>query len=828
MPKWTAKFFANSSPLTQQQGGAMQGGAKRWFRLRDVSMRVKLPMGFAGFAFVAVMAVMAVSSMLTKSAQMKAADEVFGISVSARADRLNTWLANVEATLLTTAAGRQTVDAVYNLGSTFNDLKDDAKQALQKIYVADNPHPAGKRHLLDRGEGPELYNSEHAKFHHSFRTLMEQNKFYDVFLINRDGNVVYTVYKEADFADNLVTGPLAETGLGRVYAQAMKAKPGEVILSEFEPYAPSAGSYALFMATPVVSDMGKNVGVLAIQMPIDILSSLVSEGEMVGSSSEIYLLGSNSRALTPSRHEGMFAVGDSLKKLTHVEEGWLAPQLKMENVLLQSGNLGAAHSYLLQKRGSSWLLVAERDNADILSAYYDLLTLQVAVGAGALILVALAGLWAARSFAKPISNINTSIKNVAAGDYETAVPYTDQKDEVGTIAVSLDEMRAALAKARAQDAERAARQAEQTDVVSQLTAGLQALSNGDLTQTIERPFAESYEVLRDYFNTTVQKMRDSMTQIASATESIRAQTGEMTKASEELAHRTEVQAATLEQTAAAMDQMTSSVKSAADGVREVESIVGEARKDADDCGNVVKEAVSAMSEIEKSSDQISQIIGVIDDIAFQTNLLALNAGVEAARAGDAGRGFAVVASEVGALAQRSSTAAKEIKTLIGTSSQHVGRGVDRVKQAGAALQQIARRVTHISTLTTDISTGASEQSIGLNEINVGVTQLDQATQKNAAMAEEANAASQLMANGAEELAMLVARFKLPTQEIAPTRPNFAPSAPEKLIQRETSLGLTITPQTSPVGAIDRPSAQYDTPLPQRAVGANARGVWQDF
>lgn len=826
MPKWTSKIFANSPAPA-----AALNGAKRGFRLRDVSMRVKLPVAFAGFAFIAVMSVMAVSSMLTRTAQMTAAEEVFRVSVSARADRLYTWLGNLESTLLTTAAGKQTVDAVYTLSATFNDLKENAKETLQKAYIADNPHPVGKRHLLDRAAGAELYNSEHAKFHHSFRTLMEQNKFYDVFLINRDGNVVYTVYKEADFADNLVTGDLAESGLGRVYAQAMKAEPGEVILSDFEPYAPSAGAYALFMATPVVSEMGKNVGVLAIQLPIDILSNLVAEGEIVGETTEIYLLGSNSRTLTDSRHDGTFAVGDEMENLQHIQEGWLKPQVEMDNVTLQSGNLGASQTYLLQKRGSSWLLVAERDNADILSGYYALLTMQVLVGAGALALTAVAGFWTARGFAKPISNINASIKNVAAGDYDSAVPYIDQKDEVGTIAVSLDEMRGALATARAQDIEKQNRQAEQADVVAQLTAGLQSLSNGDLTQTIDKPFAESYEVLRDYFNTTVQKMRDSMHQIASATESIRAQTGEMTKASEELAHRTEVQAATLEQTAAAMDQMTSSVKSAADGVREVESIVGEARKDADDCGNVVKEAVSAMSEIEKSSDQISQIIGVIDDIAFQTNLLALNAGVEAARAGDAGRGFAVVASEVGALAQRSSTAAKEIKTLIGTSSQHVERGVDRVKQAGAALQQIARRVTHISTLTTDISTGASEQSIGLNEINVGVTQLDQATQKNAAMAEEANAASQLMANGAEELALLVARFKLPNQEFAPSRPSFATSALDKpAAQNDAVLDLPGAPSSRANPAAERFAVQDDAPapMPQRAAAGNARGVWQDF
>jgi methyl-accepting chemotaxis protein len=784
-------------------------------------MRIKLPITLAALAFVSILSVMTVSSLLTKTEQLKAAEEVFQVSVHARASQLYSWLNNVEATLLTNAAAKQTVDAVYTLTSTFNDLKGQAKTVLQNAYIAQNPNPAGQRHKMDRADGSELYHSEHAKYHKSFRTLMEQNHYYDVFLINRDGNVVYTVYKEADFADNIVTGPLASTGLGDVYAQAMKAKAGEVFLSSFEPYAPSAGAFALFMATPIVSDMGTNVGVLAIQLPIDILSKLIVEGEMVGDSTEIYLLGSNSRSLTPSRHEGKFSIGDQLESLPHIKEAWNNKQTLQRDTVLQSGNEGMSQTYLLEKKGDSWLLVAERDSADILGSYYSLLTMQILVGAASLFVVSAIGIWVARAFAKPITDINTSIKDVAAGKYDGALPYTDQKDEIGTIAVSLDEMRGSLASAHEMEQQRLVKQSEQAEVVKRLTAGLQSLSDGDLSQTIDEPFAESYEVLRGYFNNTVEKMRDSMSQIASATESIRAQSGEMTKASEDLAHRTEVQAATLEETAAAMDEMTASVKSAADGLREVESIVIEARKDADQCGNVVKEAVSAMSEIEKSSDQISQIIGVIDDIAFQTNLLALNAGVEAARAGDAGRGFAVVASEVGALAQRSSTAAKEIKTLIGTSSQHVERGVDRVKEAGAALQQIARRVTHISSLTTDISTGASEQSIGLNEINVGVTQLDQATQKNAAMAEEANAASQLMANGAEDLTQLIARFKLSRVDDMGFRQAVTP----------ISVNTKAAPQSAPVPAmqnLDRFLPQKDAPAPQKAAVGGARGVWQDF
>ncbi|GAB5433841.1 MAG: hypothetical protein EpisKO_32110 [Epibacterium sp.] len=209
--------------------------------------------------------------------------------------------------------------------------------------------------------------------------------------------------------------------------------------------------------------------------------------------------------------------------------------------------------------------------------------------------------------------------------------------------------------------------------------------------------------------------------------------------------------------------MTASVKSAADSARSVETITGEAKQEAEASGKVVQNAVTAMTEIEESSKQIAQIILVIDDIAFQTNLLALNAGVEAARAGEAGRGFAVVASEVRALAQRSSDAAMEIKTLIGESSKQVESGVDLVGKAGEALNLIVERVNNIAQLVSGIAEGASEQSNGIEEINTGMVQLDQVTQQNAAMVEEASAACQMLDTDASELGGVVAKFKLSGQ-----------------------------------------------------------------
>jgi methyl-accepting chemotaxis protein len=289
-------------------------------------------------------------------------------------------------------------------------------------------------------------------------------------------------------------------------------------------------------------------------------------------------------------------------------------------------------------------------------------------------------------------------------------------------------------------------------------AALARLAEGDLTARVERELMPSLDQLRVDFNAAAKALHQALAQVSDGASAIHAGAGDIGRASDDLSRRSEQQAASLEETAAALDEITATVKRSAENARKTNAVVSVARGEAEHSGEVVTQAVEAMTRIEKSSQEISQIIGVIDEIAFQTNLLALNAGVEAARAGEAGRGFAVVAQEVRALAQRSAEAAKEIKALISTSTREVSRGVELVGETGAALRSIVEKVAEIDALIAEISASAQEQSTGLVEVNTAIGQMDQVVQENAARVEEATAASHALTGEAADLAGVVARF----------------------------------------------------------------------
>jgi methyl-accepting chemotaxis protein len=323
------------------------------------------------------------------------------------------------------------------------------------------------------------------------------------------------------------------------------------------------------------------------------------------------------------------------------------------------------------------------------------------------------------------------------------------------------------AEAARQEAEAEVLARERATVVGSVGAGLAALASGDLTYRMPADMPPEYMQLRDDFNAAAQVLQQTISAISANAANVEAGSNQIADASDDLSKRTEQQAAGLEETAAALDEITSTVQATAEGAEQARAAVAAAKDEAERSGAVVNQAVAAMGLIEKSSETIGQIIGVIDEIAFQTNLLALNAGVEAARAGEAGKGFAVVASEVRALAQRSAEAAKEIKALVSSSSEQVAQGVRLVGESGQLLQAIIAKVGEIDGVVGSIAGAAREQATGLAQVNVAVNQMDQVIQQNAAMVEQALAATLGLKRDSGEMLQSVAKFNLAARPGAP-------------------------------------------------------------
>jgi methyl-accepting chemotaxis protein len=438
-----------------------------------------------------------------------------------------------------------------------------------------------------------------------------------------------------------------------------------------------------------------------------------------------------------------------------------------------------------------------------------------------------------RKLARPIVSMSGVMERLAAGDLDLApADGTTRARELERMSGALDVFRQnALDRARLESeatttrasaeaergrasAERAKAAKEQTEAVQRLGVGLKDVASGDLTVRLADGFTADYAQIRDDFNTTVDKLKATIVSVADSTSSIEISAKEISAAADDLSRRTEQQAASIEQTTATLTEVTAAVKKSAEGTQHAHEVVKTADADARKSAAVVRQAVEAMNAIAKSSQQIGQIIGVIDEIAFQTNLLALNAGVEAARAGEAGRGFAVVASEVRALAQRSAGAAKEIKGLISDSSAQVGVGVELVAETGRSLERIATQVAEINATVSDIALSAREQSTAMQEINVAVDEMNMVTQQNAAMVEQSTAAGHSLSEESSKLSRLMNQFQVGRETVGATlRAALTEAAPHVF-------------RTPAKAASPAPTASGDVAV--AAAGGHTAEGWREF
>ena len=728
----------------------------------------KLPLAAIALTITSIIGASAAGLMIGSNSIEKAEFRTLSALADGRRNQIQTYLEKIKTDLIITAGRQDVAQALASFNTAWNEISGETTQVLQDRYINNNPNPVGKKQLLDDA-GKDAYDAVHRTHHRALRELQERNGYYDVFLVNMKGDVVYTVFKELDYATNLKTGQWAQTDLANIFMDvANGSDPSRVYFRNFKGYGPSNDAPASFIAK-AVQQAGKTIGVLVYQMPLDNIKEILHNTSGLGKSGETLLL-------DPA---GLLLV-DSIKTK---EDDALKVHVKSDRLALVSGkdvvtarvsgyrNMTSVSAFAsVDFAGSNWIVAAILDENEALAGVGSM-QMWIAIIGVALVAIALSiSILFARSITRPIDAIVQRMEQLTSGNTDFDCSDLGSADEIGQMARSLAVFRqASLDKERLEreskeqqeciDRERKQAEQEASLAVSCIGDALAKLADGDLTARVTTELSEQYVQLKNNFNSSAATLETAFVSVASGAESIDAGTKEIAQASDDLSRRTENQAATLEETAASVAEITNNVSQSAAGAERAREIVALSKDAAENGGEVVQRAVEAMEGIERSSGEIGEIISVIDEIAFQTNLLALNAGVEAARAGDAGRGFAVVASEVRALAQRSAKAAREIKELISSSAQHVDHGVKLVRETGSSLQQILDGVTEINTVVGEIASSSQEQSLSLQQINTAVGQLDQVTQENAAMVEEATAASRTLATQTRDLQAHISRFQ---------------------------------------------------------------------
>lgn len=729
-----------------------------------LSLTLKLPLIMVALTAVFLVTVSFLVYKMAEADIRKSAFFSYETAANASQKAVETRMAEIRKDMVRNADLATVFRTMNNFNREFEKLagKTDPVAYLQQHYLQKNPKQGlGSEELTDPDDG-SYYSQMHISYHAAWVQARKLGGYRNIYLFNDQGRLLYSVLKEDDFAQDFTSGTHAQSALGKLYAKAISSGEREVSVSDIAPYEPSGGAAVGFMAVPIYKK-GKDTpfGVMAVQFEASQLQALMEQSLEPGSHQNIFLASTDGLARTASTVEGLFAAGDTLPVSHAVEAAKAGEAALIEHTTAAAGWDAVAVTAPVAAEGFGWTLVLETDRAVALASVNNIRNMALLL-IGASVVLATGVSWvAANRVTKPIIALSAATDALAEGDYVSEIRGKKRGDELGDLARAMTSFRDKLSAADEASAREIEAGKKTAIVVERMSDALADLERGNLACDIREPFADRYEALRENFNRSLANLRGSMGDVVDSSHNVGRYAQEQKASAADMADRTESQASTLEETATAIQDLTQGVRATADSAAKVDQTMRGTREEAERSNEVVTSAVQAMDAIQNASNEISQIINLIDDIAFQTNLLALNAGVEAARAGTAGAGFAVVASEVRALAQRASTAAGQIKELTTASEEHVANGVSMVGRAGDALTSIIGQVKEVSGLVTEIAGGVQTQSSGLENINDAMAQLDMVTQQNTAMAEEAAAASQLLQDEAQSLSGIVSRFQLP-------------------------------------------------------------------
>ncbi|MFI4984136.1 MAG: methyl-accepting chemotaxis protein [Rickettsiales bacterium] len=872
-----------------------------------MKLAVKLPLAFVCAALITGGAVAYTSKQHATTSAMNMVTADFKIYVDTKKNEMETLLKSVDSDLYIQATNPLVVHAIKEFAPSYEKLNEPMNH-LQTAYISNNSHPTGEKNQLMYAEDGSDYSQVHKKYHPWLNTFLTQHNLYDIFLIDLKGNVVYTVFKEQDFASNLLDGQWKDTDIAAVYRAAMTkdaVATKNFTFSDFKAYAPSNNVPASFIASPVFDELGERIGAIAFQMPVSRINNVMKNDANSGTTEESLLVGRDKLMRSDSRFNKDSTILKVAVNTPQVMKA-LAGQAGVLTGLNAAGQEVLSGYNFIDFHDTRWAILNEMQTDEIYAPIHKMRNVVVMQASIILLAVGFLGLVFTRKITSSISGMASVIGVLSSNETNIDIPSLGQKDEIGDMANSLVKLRVAvnenlllqkmtsdypvmrcdkdfkityvnrsaeqiLAKLGLQvhsllggslgafsnalyqnsnqynasgfstvterlqfgsewveckinvlrddrgifdgiycnltivtgeiHNEESVKRAQNNinELISAANSGeltkridaeeftgfyrdlanamnhlmgtivepinnaitsLNYFAKGDLTHEMTGEFKGTFGEMQATLNNSIKNLRQLVHSIRETSSAVTSATVDISAGSTNLSSRTEQQAANLEETSASMEELTKTVGENSAKAEHVNQISSSASHLAERGGQDIQNVTTAMSAIEKSAQKISEIIGVIDDIAFQTNLLALNAAVEAARAGEAGKGFAVVASEVRTLAGRSAAASKEIKTLIVQSNKEVKNGSELVTESSKTLTEIIGSVNQISKLIEDISASSKDQAHGINEISIAVAQMDEMTQQNASLVEENSKATQSLLNQAQELDQLISVFNL--------------------------------------------------------------------
>ena len=656
------------------------------------------------------------------------------------------YLDSIQQDLDTVAANPFTLEALRGFESGWDALGSNQRNTLQDLYIDSNPNPLGEKHLLDYASDGSEYSQAHAEYHSWFREFLEARGYYDIFLFSNDGSLIYTVFKELDYATNLRTGEWASTDLGAAFRAIADNNAGvdAHAFFDFQPYAPSHGAPASFIARAIPDENGNIAGVLVFQMPIGHLNEMMAATAGLGETGESFLVGTDGLLRTDAPR----ADTSTILSARFPNAGLAASRsdgFSLYEGTSYSGERVAAAVVPVEFEGTQWFVVAQQNTDELYAPVANLQQRALIISLIVLAVLGVIGAFFARMISGPIASIAKTTDKIANGYFDTVIPYQKRGDEIGPLARSLEKFRLAMISAEKLAKEQQERAVQDRKEAEQRAAIGEALANR------ARKFDEIVSSALEQFTKAAGNLDENASAMAAIAEETASQSKGITSASQNASSN-------VQSVAAATEELTMSVSEISSKVEHSRNATSNAVSKAE----VMRERVGGL---ETAANAISDVVGLITDIAGQTNLLALNATIEAARAGEAGKGFAVVASEVKALATQTSKATEDISRQVQAIQETTSASVSGIhdiltviSELEEASAQISAAIAQQNSATMQISESIQSAAGSVSEVDNNIHGVNDAAQEAGVTATRMRTASELLSEQSNILKSEVMSF----------------------------------------------------------------------